>query len=56
VLFIDGGHEGCGGWQDLINKDENGLLGSEFDTFPDNINKLPDGKILLLMLRIGWVR
>ena len=47
MLLVDAGHE-CGGWwQDLVDKNEYGLLWRELDTLADDVDKLADGEI-------GW--
>ena len=46
MFFVDAAHEG-GGWRkDLIDEDEDGLLGREFDPFPDHVHKLTHGEVL----------
>lgn len=45
MLFIDGAHQRRGGWQHLINKDEDGLLWRELDAFADDIHELADGEV-----------
>jgi len=45
VLFIDGTHQRSGRWQDLVNKDEDGLLRRKLDALADHVDKLADGEI-----------
>lgn len=45
VLFIDAAHEGSGRGEDLIDKDEDCLLGAKLDTLANNIDELADGEI-----------
>ena len=47
MLFINRTHERSSRRQDLINKDENSLLGRQLDALADNVDKLAYGKI-------GW--
>lgn len=47
VLFVDAAHERSGGWQDLIDEDEDGLLGGELDALADHVDELAHGEI-------GW--
>jgi hypothetical protein len=47
VLFVNAAHEGRGRGKDLLNEDENGLLGCELNALADNVDELADGKI-------GW--
>ena len=47
VLFVDGAHQSGGRWQDLIDKDEDGLFGRQLDAFADDIDELADGEV-------GW--
>jgi len=46
VLLIDGAHKSCGGWENFIHENEDGLLRREFDSLSDNIDKLSHGQIL----------
>jgi hypothetical protein len=46
VLVVDSAHQGSSGRQDLVNEDEDRLLRSELDPFPDHIYELPNGEIL----------
>jgi hypothetical protein len=45
VLLIDTAHQRCRGWQDLIDEDEDGLLGGELDALADHVDELADGEI-----------
>ena len=54
VLFINATHESRCRRKDLIDKDEDGLLGRELDPLANDVDKLADGqvrrhKILLLI-------
>lgn len=45
VLFIDAAHERGGGWQDLIDEDEDRLLWGELDALADHVDELTHGEI-----------
>lgn len=45
MLFVDGAHERRSRWQDLIDKNEDGLLGRELDAFADDVDELANGKV-----------
>jgi hypothetical protein len=47
VLLIDAAHERSGGWQDLIDEDEDSLLRAELDALANNVHELPNGEV-------GW--
>jgi hypothetical protein len=47
VLFVDAAHERSSGWQNLIDEDEDGLLGGELDALADHVDELAHGEI-------GW--
>jgi len=47
VLFIDGRHEGGGGGQDIVHKNEDGLLRTQLYPLPDHVHELPD-------CQVGW--
>ena len=54
MLLINRAHERSGRRQDLIDKDEDRLLGGQLDALADNINELTDSqvrwnKVLLLV-------
>jgi hypothetical protein len=40
VLLVDGAHERGGGRQDLIDEDEDGLLGRQLDALADHVDEL----------------
>lgn len=45
VLFVDRGHErGCW-WEDLVDKDEDGLVGGQLDALADDVDKLADCQV-----------
>jgi len=45
VLLINATHEGCGRRKDLVDEDEDGLLGRQLDALADNIDELTDGQV-----------
>ena len=45
VLFVDAAHERGSGWQDLIDEDEDGLLGAKLDALANDIDELSNGQI-----------
>ena len=45
MLFVDAAHKCSGRWQDLINEDEDGFLGTELDALADHVDELSDGQI-----------
>lgn len=45
MLFVDAAHERGGGWQDLVDEDEDGLLGRQLDALADDVDKLADGEV-----------
>ena len=47
VLLIDAAHEGSSRGKDLVDKDEDGLLGGELDSLADNVDELAYGQV-------GW--
>lgn len=47
VFFVDAAHECSGGWQDLIDEDEDSLLRGELDALADHVDELTDGEV-------GW--
>lgn len=47
MLLIDARHQGSSWWQDLVDKDEDGLLCSELDALADDEDELADGEV-------GW--
>lgn len=45
MLFVDTAHK-CSRWgQDLINEDEDSLLGRELDTLADDVDELADCEV-----------
>lgn len=59
MLLVDGAHEGRRWWENVINEDEDRLLGGELDSLsvckllwglidsPDDIDELSDSEVLL---------
>lgn len=47
MLLIDVSHQRGAWWQDLVDKDEDGLLCGELDALADDEDELADGKV-------GW--
>ena len=45
VLLVDGGHERSGRREDLVNEDEDGLLGRKLDAFADHVDELAHGEV-----------
>ena len=45
MLLIDGAHERGGRREDLIDEDEDSLLGAQLDALPDDVDELADGEI-----------
>ena len=45
VLLVDAAHQGGGRRQDLIDEDEDGLLGRQLDALADDVDELTDGEI-----------
>lgn len=45
MLLIDATHEGGSGRKNLINEDEDGLLGRQLDTLANNIDELSDCQV-----------
>jgi hypothetical protein len=45
VLLVDGGHERGGRREDLVDEDEDGLLGRELDALADHVDELAHGEI-----------
>jgi hypothetical protein len=60
VFLVDAAHERGGGRQDLVDEDEDGLLGAELDALADYIDELTDSQIggheVLLLVDGGNVR
>ena len=47
VLLIDAAHQGGGRRQDLVDEDEDGLLGGQLDALADHVHELANGEV-------GW--
>lgn len=45
VLFVNAAHERSGGWQHLIDEDEDRLLGAQLDALPNDIDELTDSQV-----------
>ena len=45
MLIVNAAHQCSGRWQDLIDEDEDGLLGTELDSLADYIDKLADCEV-----------
>ena len=45
MFLVDAAHQRRGRGQDLVDEDEDGLLGGELDALPDYVDELADGKI-----------
>lgn len=45
VLLIDRAHQRGGRWQDLVDEDEDGLLGRELDALADDVDELTDSQV-----------
>ena len=45
MLLIDAAHEGCAGGQDLVDEDEDGLLGTQLDALTDHVDELAYGQV-----------
>ncbi len=45
VFLVDAAHERGGRWQDLVDEDEDGLLGGELDAFADYVHELTDSEV-----------
>lgn len=45
MLLVDAAHEGGSGRQDLVDEDEDGLLGGELDALADDVDELADGEV-----------
>lgn len=45
MLFVDGGHQrGCW-WEDLVDEDEDGLVGGQLDALADDVDELADCQV-----------
>ena len=47
MLLVDAAHEGGAWGQDLVDEDEDGLLGAQLDALADHVDELADGQV-------GW--
>ena len=45
MLLVDTAHERSSRWQDLIDEDEDGLLGGELNALADYVDELTDSKV-----------
>ena len=45
MLFVDAAHESCGRREDLIDEDEDGLLGRQLDALADDVDELADSQV-----------
>lgn len=45
VLLVNAAHKSGSRWQNLVDEDEDGLLGRKLDTLADNVDKLADSKV-----------
>lgn len=45
VLLVDGGHEGSSRREDLVDEDEDGLLGRKLDALADHVDELAHGQV-----------
>ena len=45
VLLVDAAHKRGGGGQDLVDEDEDGLLGRQLDALADDVDELADGQV-----------
>lgn len=45
VLLVDAAHKSGRRWQNLVDKDEDGLLGRKLDTLADNVDELADSEV-----------
>ena len=45
VFFVDAAHQSSCRGQDLIDEDEDGLLGRQLNTLADDVDELADGKV-----------
>ena len=45
MLLVDAAHQSGGWWENLINEDEDGLLGRQLDALADNVDELAYGEI-----------
>lgn len=47
VLLVDRAHESRRGWKDLVDEDEDGLLGGKLDALADDVDELAYGEVLV---------
>ena len=45
MLLVDAAHQRGGGRQDLVDEDEDGLLGRQLDALADDVDELADGQV-----------
>lgn len=45
MLLVDGAHERGRGRQDLVDEDEDGLLGAQLDALADDVDELANGEV-----------
>lgn len=45
MLLVDAAHEGGGRGEDLIDEDEDGLLGGELNSLADDVDELADSQV-----------
>ena len=45
MFLVDGAHQRGARGQDLVDEDEDGLLGTELDAFADDVDELADGQV-----------
>lgn len=59
MLIVDTAHESSSGRQDLVDEDEDCLLGGQLDTLANDIDELADSEIcgdeILLLVNCGDV-
>lgn len=60
MLLIDGAHQRGSRWQDLVNEDEDSLLGAQLYPLANDVDELADSEIggheVLLLVNSGDVR
>ena len=47
MLLVDARHQGSGWGENLVDEDEDGLLGGELDALADDVDELANGEV-------GW--
>jgi hypothetical protein len=45
VFLVYRAHESSGRWQNLVDEDEDGFLGREFDALSNHIDELANGEV-----------